>query len=210
MNWECDETRFACHITNTAVPTCDKNNLPRHVWNICGCKPGHCRNFLLWAGRVAVESWKRTMPPTGFILLNVLLNACRWTRKMRQFGIALTKADSLPAPEVRSIEVATNDPGDIGKHGRSETGPRQLSVELRQTAVKPVTVRLGDLIGQHMTAAQPVTVRLEPHRCEISCAGSRKDVVLLSCILLVFTYILQIKSSSTAMARYARTHENRE
>ena len=109
-----------------------------------------------------------------------------------------------------SQRVATNDLGDSGKHGRSETGPRQLSVELRQTAVKPVTVRLGDLIRQHMTAAQLVTVRLEPHRCEISCAGSRKDVVLLSCILLVFTYILQIKSSSTAMARYARTHENRE
>jgi len=98
--------------------------------------------------------------------------------------------------ERRATEVvATNDPDDIGKHGRSETGPRQLSVELRQTAVKPVTVRLGDLIGQHMTAAQPVTVRLEPHRCEISCAGSQKDVVLLSCILLVFTYILQIKST---------------
>ena len=39
--------------------------------------------------------------------------------------------------------LGPNDPGDIGKHGRSETGPRQLSVELRQTAVKPVTVRLG-------------------------------------------------------------------
>jgi len=40
-------------------------------------------------------------------------------------------------------QLGPNDPGDIGKHGRSETGPRQLSVELRQTAVKPVTVRLG-------------------------------------------------------------------
>jgi len=39
--------------------------------------------------------------------------------------------------------LGPNDLGDIGKHGRSETGPRQLSVELRQTAVKPVTVRLG-------------------------------------------------------------------
>jgi len=39
--------------------------------------------------------------------------------------------------------LGPNDPGDIGKHGRSETGLRQLSVELRQTAVKPVTVRLG-------------------------------------------------------------------
>ena len=41
------------------------------------------------------------------------------------------------------LVLGPNDPGDIGKHGRSETGPRQLSVELRQTAVKPVTVRLG-------------------------------------------------------------------
>ena len=49
------------------------------------------------------------------------------------------------APRVNegALILGPNDPGDIGKHGRSETGPRQLSVELRQTAVKPVTVRLG-------------------------------------------------------------------
>jgi len=72
MNRECDETRFACHITNTAVPTCDKNNLPGHVWNICGCKPGHCRNFLLWAGRVAMEVGRELCPNWVYIVERVV------------------------------------------------------------------------------------------------------------------------------------------
>jgi len=63
-------------------------------------------------------------------------------------NMSLTTSAILISNNTRATwVVATNDPGDIGKHGRSETGPRQLSVELRQTAVKPVTVRLGTWSG---------------------------------------------------------------